>query len=243
MVPDPMCPTCYSEFVEKIEADNDPRAFAPPAPAVSEDGRNHQAPINLEDLFQLFQVFYTPQSPPSLISGLLSRLGIEIHYTTDPAALSGGFGGPMSFGGGFLPMAGNPGDYAWGQEGLDDIITRMMELQNRFSLVEGQDGQHASDHTSPPHGGQDNNSGSGNNAPPGENSNSPTGVRPGGGGGFFGFGSVPPESSGTSIPGSFPSNNNNNNNNATSGNGGGGAQTQSGGTQNTDHNLPMEPLD
>lgn len=35
----------------------------------------------------------------------------------------------MGFGGGFLPMAGNPGDYAWGQRGLDDIITQMMELQ------------------------------------------------------------------------------------------------------------------
>ncbi|KAF9081933.1 hypothetical protein BGX23_000289 [Mortierella sp. AD031] len=248
MVPDPMCPTCYSEFVEKIEADNDPRAFAPPAaPHRPEDGRyggpgdGHETPINLEDLFQLFQVFYNnphrtarqqdtyqqqqqqqhqqrqqlpnpffttgtqimfssgpsgttrtvtnlgsgapptaaaaanhghgsqhpgsgseggqtiggqppatateggaggnqqpppgPQwhSPPSFISGLLNRLGIEVHYTTDPAALSGGFGGPMSMsmGGGFLPMASNPGDYVWGQQGLDDIITQLMNLQNR----------------------------------------------------------------------------------------------------------------
>ncbi|KAG0378150.1 hypothetical protein BGX24_004615 [Mortierella sp. AD032] len=248
MVPDPMCPTCYSEFVEKIEADNDPRAFAPPpaAPAhltggsYQDDderrgGAGHQGPVNLEDLFQLFQAFYAPQrsglqqyqqrqreqemyhqqqqqqqhphtpgqffttgtqyiftsgpsgmtqtvtplgtggsipahgsqqpggghtlgghpsgtiaaeggatggrqqpppgpqwhSPPSLISGLLNRLGIEIHYTTDPAALSGGFGGPMGMGGGMFPMVGNPGDYAWGQRGLDDIITQMMELQNR----------------------------------------------------------------------------------------------------------------
>ncbi|KAK3835883.1 MAG: hypothetical protein JOS17DRAFT_787969 [Linnemannia elongata] len=415
-------------LLQRIEADNDPRAFAPPAPAVPAhltggsyqssdgrhpegEGRNHQGPVNLEDLFQLFQAFYAPQrseaqqqqqrqrqqeiyqqqrqhqnqqqqqqntpgqffttgtqyiftsgpsgttrmvaplgssgpvpahgsqhpdgghtlggnpsgaaptteggaagevqhpslgpqwhSPPSLISGLLSRLGIEIHYTTDPAALSGGFGGPMGFGGGFLPMAGNPGDYAWGQRGLDDIITQMMELQNRqhgpvgatdeiindiphhtltdeeleakiecsvckdefakednllqlpckhifhedcikpwlkvsatcptcrFSLVGEQDSQHAGDHT-PPHGGQDNNSSSGNNAPPGGNSGSSTGARPSGGG-FFGFGSAPSTSSETSIPGSFPSNNSSNN--ATSGNGG---------TQNTDHNLPIEPLD
>ncbi|KAF8930891.1 hypothetical protein BGZ47_000337 [Haplosporangium gracile] len=263
MVPDPMCPTCYSEFVEKIESDNDPRAFAPPAVTAhlaegsyqSDDGRhtdgggggrNHQGPVNLEDLFQLFQAFYAPQrseaqqqqqrqrqqeiyqqqqqdqnqqqqqphtpgqvfrtgtqfifttgpsgttrmmtpldsgspipahgsqqpdggytlgghpsgatpateggaeggaeaaggqhppppgpqwhSPPSLISGLLNRLGIEVHYTTDPAALSEGFGGPIGFGGGFLPMVGNPDDYAWGQGGLDDIITQMMDLQNR----------------------------------------------------------------------------------------------------------------
>ncbi|OAQ33341.1 hypothetical protein K457DRAFT_152907 [Linnemannia elongata AG-77] len=445
MVPDPMCPTCYSEFVEKIEADNDPRAFAPHAPAVPShrtggsyqyederypevEGRNHQGPVNLEDLFQLFQAFYTPHrseahqqlqrqqqqemyqqqqqrnqnqqqrqqhipgqffttgtqyiftsgpsgttqtvtplgssgptpahgsqqstgghtlggdpsgaaptteegaagegqhlplgpqwhSPPSLISSLLSRLGIEIHYTTDPSALSGGFGGPMGFGGGFLPMAGNPGDYAWGQRGLDDIITQMMELQNRqhgpvgatdeiinaiphhtltdeeleaktecsvckdefakednllqlpckhifhedcikpwlkvsgtcptcrFSLVGGQDSQHTGDHTSPPHGGQDNNSSSGNNAPPGGNSDSSTGARPGSGGvgGFFGFGSAPPSSTGTNTPGSFPSSNNNINNNATIVSGGGGdEQTQSGGTQNTNHNLPIEPLD
>ncbi|KAF9962031.1 hypothetical protein BGZ72_000098 [Mortierella alpina] len=82
-------------------------------------------------------------SPPNFISGLLSRLGIEVHYTTDPAALSGqGFGGPMPMGGGnapmffpmgggFSPMVGNPGDYAWGQGALDDIITQMMDLQNR----------------------------------------------------------------------------------------------------------------
>ncbi|KAG0320451.1 hypothetical protein BGZ97_000163 [Linnemannia gamsii] len=296
LVPDPMCPTCYNEFVEKIEPDNDPRAFAPP-PAVpahltaasyqSEDGigggeRIHEGPVNLEDLFQLFQV----------------------HYTTDPAALSGGFGAPMGFGGGFLPMVGNPGDYAWGQRGLDDIITQMMELQNRqhgpvgatdeiinaiphhnltdeeleaktecsvckdefakednllqlpckhifhedcikpwlkvsgtcptcrFSLVGGQDGQRAGDHPSSPHDDQHNNS-SGNNATSGGNSNVSTGERPDTGR-FFGFGSVPPASSGQSIPGSFPSNSN-----ATSAN---GAQP-TGGTQNTNHSLPFEPLD
>ncbi|KAG0286870.1 hypothetical protein BGZ96_009095 [Linnemannia gamsii] len=423
-----MCPTCYSEFVEKIESNNDPRAFAPPRPAVpdhltggsyySEDGsgggrRNREGPVNLEDLFQLFQAFYAPQrseaqqqqqrqqqqeihqqqqqqqqqqqphppggflttgtqyiftsgpsgttrmvtplgsggpipvqgsqqadggytlgghsgasltteegadavggggqhpppgpqwhSPPSFISGLLNRLGIEVHYTTDPAALSGGFGGPMGFGGGFSPMAGNPGDYAWGQRGLDDIITQMMELQNRqhgpvgatdeiinaiphhtltdneleaktecsvckdefakednllqlpckhifhedcikpwlkvsgtcptcrFSLAGGQDGQNAENHAPSPHGSQNNNS-SGNNAPSGADSNVSTGARPGTGG-FFGFGSVPPGSSGSSIPGSFPANSN-----TTSGN---GAQT-TGGAQNTGHNLPFEPLD
>ncbi|KAF8914705.1 hypothetical protein BGZ58_005669, partial [Dissophora ornata] len=62
---------------------------------------------------------------------LLNRLlGIELHYTTDPAALGHGFGGPMGNPlSGLLPIVGNPGDYAWGQGGLDDIITRMMELQ------------------------------------------------------------------------------------------------------------------
>ncbi|KAF9920876.1 hypothetical protein FBU30_009184 [Linnemannia zychae] len=240
MVPDPMCPTCYNEFVEKIETDNDPRAFAPPPSSSSipahftggvyrsseghrSEGEEHR-PINLEDLFHLFQAFYAPQrsyaqrqrqqetdrqqqhgsnqflptgtrytftsgpsgitrtvtpfgpavpisgqgsqqpsggnsgnttgestapgttdgqrpsagpqwhSPPSFINGLLNRLGIEIHYTTDPAAFEG-FGGPlgmgMGIGGGYFPIVGNPGDYAWGQRGLDDIISQLMELQNR----------------------------------------------------------------------------------------------------------------
>ncbi|KAI7816324.1 hypothetical protein BC939DRAFT_469498 [Gamsiella multidivaricata] len=236
MVPDPMCPHCHNEFVEKIEADNDPRTFIQPEPATaggaggdrsgSQEGPGFTESINLNDLFQLFQAIATPQrasqqqqspfqgqqgpvyssgtqiifntgpmgtttrtpssgsqsqqqqqqqqqhedshpistrdgqegqqepqrqqqqqqqpgpqwhSPPSFISGLLNRLGIEVHYTTDPAALQGSpgfgggvFGGPMGGGGGgFFPIAGNPGDYAWGQGGLDDIISQMMELQNR----------------------------------------------------------------------------------------------------------------
>ncbi|KAF9909197.1 hypothetical protein EC991_008958 [Linnemannia zychae] len=426
MVPDPMCPTCYSEFVEKIESENDPRAFASSAvPAHLTEGSSredgHQGPVNLEDLFQLFQAFYAPQrseaqqqqqrqreqemhrqqqqqqqqqhqqsqahtpgqffttgtqyiftsgpsgmtrtvtplgpggptpahgsqppeagytlggappgstategevppgpqwhSPPSFISGLLSRLGLEIHYTTDPAAFSGGFGGPMGMGGGLLPMVGSPGDYAWGQRGLDDIITQMMELQNRqhgpvgatdeiinaipkhtltdeeldaktecsvckdefakednllqlpckhifhedcikpwlkvsgtcptcrFSLVGGQDGHHTGEQ-SPPHGGPNantnnssSNNHSGDNAPSGGNANASTGSgsRPGDGGFAFGFLNRPPAPSGSSLPGSFPSNNSN----AAAG-GGGGTGTQSGsGTQNRD-NLPIEPLD
>jgi len=35
----------------------------------------------------------------------------------------------MGGGGGLFPMVGNPGDYAWGQGGLDDIVSQMMELQ------------------------------------------------------------------------------------------------------------------
>lgn len=34
----------------------------------------------------------------------------------------GGFGGLFN-------MVGNPGDYVFGQGGLDDVITQMMELQ------------------------------------------------------------------------------------------------------------------
>ncbi|KAF9197834.1 hypothetical protein BGZ49_001558 [Haplosporangium sp. Z 27] len=222
MVPDPMCPDCHGEFVEKIESENDPRTFIQ-----SETGEDDQQdpalgePINIDDLFRLFQVISSPQfatqqqqrqqqqqqqqeererpnsmfnggstsfvfssgpmgpifttssgeplseqsqstehraetearsteqssdgqqqraaqwnSPPSIISGLLGRLGIELQYSTDPAALQGaglgGFiGGMGSNGASFFPLVGNPGDYAWGQGGLDDIITRMMELQNR----------------------------------------------------------------------------------------------------------------
>ncbi|KAF9309251.1 hypothetical protein BG003_009955, partial [Podila horticola] len=58
---------------------------------------------------------------------LLNQFGIEVHYTTDPSAM-GGFGGFGGMGGGFN-MAGNPGDYVFGQHGIDDIISQMMELQ------------------------------------------------------------------------------------------------------------------
>ncbi|KAI1306692.1 hypothetical protein EDD11_004695 [Mortierella claussenii] len=255
MVPDPMCPHCHSEFVEKIEADNDPRTFVRPDPQQSSESYSanrrrsltgHREPVNIDDLFQLFQAITNPQramehqqpqrpyqpqqdeqgynqhdipgqmyrrgtqvifnsgpmgssrsfmasgpgtpsqpasqshppdstaegqtvgresesspenvrgrqrqqqqqqqqgaqwhSPPAFISGLLSRLGIEVHYTTDPAALQGssGLGGPSGMGSGggggsrdFFPVVGHPGDYVWGQGGLDDIISQMMELQNR----------------------------------------------------------------------------------------------------------------
>ncbi|GJJ73403.1 E3 ubiquitin-protein ligase RNF115/126 [Entomortierella parvispora] len=218
MVPDPICPHCHNDFVEEIEASNDPRAFVQPAEPLrstgsqypgtlsSVDGRipgaptSHE-PVNLEDLFRLFQVVSNPQrlaqqqqrqqqstpfggqrsgsshafvfsagpsgftrtvttvgpdgrvqtntngsgagsdathaaggegwhEPPAFISGLLNRLGIQLSYTTDPRALHS-FGVPMGGGGGLFPMVSNPGDYAWGQGGLDDIISQMMELQNR----------------------------------------------------------------------------------------------------------------
>ncbi|KAF9111653.1 hypothetical protein BGX27_004633 [Mortierella sp. AM989] len=217
MVPDPMCPHCHDEFVEKIESDNDdPRTFiqSNQQNETDEDGEHgpgSEEPLNIDDLFRLFQAISSSHSsvqhrqqqqqrppsspqqqrqrpeqmfgggtsiifstepmgsrtiftsspgasssegqtestserarqdgqqqgpqwhgPPSFVSGLLNRLGIDVRFTTDPAAFQGGgFGGEGMGGGGFFPVVGNPGDYAWGQGGLDDIITRMMELQNR----------------------------------------------------------------------------------------------------------------
>ncbi|KAF9576495.1 hypothetical protein EC968_007973 [Mortierella alpina] len=205
MMPDPLCPHCYGEFVEKIEADNDPRAFVQTGPQQHPGEGNNSAPgvnepVNLDDLFRLFQALANPHrvrqqqqqqqqqqpqqqripgqmystqfifnSGPTTTTRTFSTStepnaplgqqqpgagdhqntqsgqgGQEVHYSTDPAAaLSGqGFGGPMPMGGGnapflfpmgggFPPMVGNPGDYAWGQGALDDIITQMMDLQNR----------------------------------------------------------------------------------------------------------------
>ncbi|KFH71922.1 hypothetical protein MVEG_02216 [Podila verticillata NRRL 6337] len=196
MVPDPMCPNCHSEFVEEIDPENDPRTFVDSAPAhlTGEGAREESSsqfrgnePVDLGDLFRLFQAaFTTPQraaihqqrdpgqiytsgtqytftsnpngttftsqsfnptaserqasqsqgqgqglgpqwhSPPPFLAGLLNQFGIEVHYTTDLGSL--GFGG---MGGGLFNMAGNPGDYVYGQNGIDDIISQMMELQNR----------------------------------------------------------------------------------------------------------------
>ncbi|KAF9425955.1 hypothetical protein BGZ94_007077 [Podila epigama] len=187
MVPDPMCPNCHSEFVEEIVPENDPRTFIGAAQSTSElEEEAAHEPINLEDLFRLFQAAFTaPQqlaaqrqhapahtfttgtqytlssspsgttitrhivspvgggahnpnqnqglgpewrSPPSFLAGLLNRFGIEVHYSTDPNAL-GALGGPGP--GAMFPIVGNPGDYVFGQRGLDDIISQMMELQNR----------------------------------------------------------------------------------------------------------------
>ncbi|KAK3814268.1 MAG: hypothetical protein J3Q66DRAFT_34685 [Benniella sp.] len=70
MVPHPMCPHCHGEFVEKIEADNDPRAFA--QPAARDDGQQggpgpHE-PLTLEGLFQQIQMLMGSQGmyqPPT----------------------------------------------------------------------------------------------------------------------------------------------------------------------------------
>ncbi|KAF9384783.1 hypothetical protein CPC16_008280 [Podila verticillata] len=66
------------------------------------------------------------------LAGLLDHLGFELHYSADPAngpPAMGGLGGL----GGLFNMVGNPGDYVFGQGGLDDVITHLMELQNRQS--------------------------------------------------------------------------------------------------------------
>ncbi|GJJ71206.1 E3 ubiquitin-protein ligase RNF115/126 [Entomortierella parvispora] len=65
MVPDPMCSNCQSEFVEKIDEDNDPRTFAEPEPE-DDDDDEHEARehLSLDDLFRLFQVISNP--PPHM---------------------------------------------------------------------------------------------------------------------------------------------------------------------------------
>ncbi|KAG0335799.1 hypothetical protein BG004_008310 [Podila humilis] len=64
------------------------------------------------------------------LSALLGHLGLELHFSAEPATPGqAGFGGL----GGLFNMVGNPGDYVFGQGGLDDVITHLMELQNRQS--------------------------------------------------------------------------------------------------------------
>lgn len=54
---------------------------------------------------------------------LLERIGLELHFMNEGGQPGlGGFGGLFN-------MVGNPGDYVFGQGGLDDVITQMMELQ------------------------------------------------------------------------------------------------------------------
>ncbi|KAF9305702.1 hypothetical protein BGZ74_009250 [Mortierella antarctica] len=210
MVPHPLCSICHSEFVEKIEVDNDPRAFMGGEDHEHEHEHEHghghdsegSEQITLEDLFRLFQVIGNPrvlqrqqqqeqrlsqqqqqqqfhlpiefptggspiafnsgfntqptasqthedesQDPPDapelqtaqrndalspILAGLLDHLGFELQYSGDPAngpPAVGGLGGL----GGLFNMVGNPGDYVFGQGGLDDVITHLMELQNRQS--------------------------------------------------------------------------------------------------------------
>ncbi|KAG0286095.1 hypothetical protein BGZ96_009771 [Linnemannia gamsii] len=65
------------------------------------------------------------QDPPTSISSLLERIGLELNFMNEGGQPGlGGFGGLFN-------MVGNPGDYVFGQGGLDDVITQMMELQSR----------------------------------------------------------------------------------------------------------------
>ncbi|KAF9973776.1 hypothetical protein BGZ73_002964 [Actinomortierella ambigua] len=66
------------------------------------------------------------QGSSGVLISLLERLGIPVQYTPNAAAFS-------TFGGGLFNMVGNPGDYVFGQNGLDDIITQLMEQQSRMS--------------------------------------------------------------------------------------------------------------
>ncbi|KAG0274585.1 hypothetical protein BGZ95_009639 [Linnemannia exigua] len=204
MVPHPLCPQCHSEFVEKIEEDNDPRSFVEAGHEQGddddEDGHEGQEAIGLEDLlrvihllssapraanqhqrqrqegqlpggypvgngtaaspFSLFNSQQTlpgsttasarndttapidddeemlevvqdtessqqPQGPPTSISSLLERIGLELRFMD-----GGGQPGLGGFGG-LFNMVGNPGDYVFGQGGLDDVITQMMDMQSR----------------------------------------------------------------------------------------------------------------
>ncbi|CAO3570520.1 unnamed protein product [Mortierella alpina] len=220
MVPDPMCPTCQSEFVEKIEEENDPRAFAESAQEHEhggEEGDEVRETLSLEDLFHLFHALSGApraqqeqgqglgqglgqaqnQQPPAEFPGALpfifnpgmvpSRTGTETGTGTragitntqrnlggitglvdedvemtnateddehrpprDPsvslATLLESIGFDLQYGsaqgaspnplgglGRLFNMVGNPGDYVFGQGGLDDVITQMMELQSRQS--------------------------------------------------------------------------------------------------------------
>ncbi|KAF9579669.1 hypothetical protein BGW38_003978, partial [Lunasporangiospora selenospora] len=80
---------------------------------------------------------------PSFLSGLMSRFFQAPNVPTEPGVAGSG---PHALPMGFLSMMeghqamGNPADYAWGQGGLDDIISQLMEMHGRFSLVEGADG-------------------------------------------------------------------------------------------------------
>ncbi|KAF9939301.1 hypothetical protein BGZ67_009689 [Mortierella alpina] len=221
MVPDPMCPTCQSEFVEKIEEENDPRAFAESAQEHEhggEEGDEVRETLSLEDLFHLFHALsgaprtqqqqqqqqqglglglgqgqgqgqgqqppvefpgvlpfiFNPEMMPSRtgtgtgtattqadtdgttslidedvemtdamqneerrqprdpsvsLATLLESIGFDLQY----GGAQGGPPNPLGGLGRLFNMVGNPGDYVFGQGGLDDVITQMMELQSRQS--------------------------------------------------------------------------------------------------------------
>ncbi|KAF9138730.1 hypothetical protein BG015_002274 [Linnemannia schmuckeri] len=207
MAPHPICPECHSEFVEKIEEDNDPRTFVEAGHEQvheDDDGYEGQETVGLEDLLRVIQLLSSPpttanqrqqqtqgqlpggyptgtvagaatspfslfnsqatrsasenattntarasatelnnedeemleveqnteprqqsQGPPTSISSLLERIGLELHFMNEGGQPGlGGFGGLFN-------MVGNPGDYVFGQGGLDDVITQMMEMQGR----------------------------------------------------------------------------------------------------------------
>ncbi|KAF9348604.1 hypothetical protein BGX26_012995 [Mortierella sp. AD094] len=64
--------------------------------------------------------------PVGFLTSLLERFGIEVRIDPESDQSSSGLGG-------FFNMVSNPGDYVFSQGALDDVITQMMEAQNRQS--------------------------------------------------------------------------------------------------------------
>ncbi|KAF9272428.1 hypothetical protein BGZ68_002423, partial [Mortierella alpina] len=70
-----------------------------------------------------------PRDPSVSLATLLESIGFDLQYGGTQDAPPNPLGGL----GRLFNMVGNPGDYVFGQGGLDDVITQMMELQSRQS--------------------------------------------------------------------------------------------------------------
>ncbi|KAF9962401.1 hypothetical protein BGZ72_006222 [Mortierella alpina] len=68
-----------------------------------------------------------PRDPSVSLATLLESIGFDLQYGGAQGAPPNPLGGL----GRLFNMVGNPGDYVFGQGGLDDVITQMMELQSR----------------------------------------------------------------------------------------------------------------
>ncbi|KAG0366381.1 hypothetical protein BGZ54_005411 [Gamsiella multidivaricata] len=103
MVPDPLCPRCRSEFVEKIEEENDPRSFVELAGENDgDDDEGHEAhePLSMEDLLRLIQLIsgsplpreqrqrrQQSQGQPGDFPGDSDDGGFPISFLLDPSGL------------------------------------------------------------------------------------------------------------------------------------------------------------
>ncbi|XP_075867812.1 E3 ubiquitin-protein ligase RNF115 isoform X2 [Nelusetta ayraudi] len=105
--PDFVCPRCDSGFIEEVNEDS--------------SLLHHSASSSTEDSDSLFSESPTQRTVSRMVQQFLAGLfGNNGNPGAAPAALSS-----------MLQLYGNPGDYAWGQGGLDAVITELLgQLEN-----------------------------------------------------------------------------------------------------------------